>query len=43
LFTQPSIEQVKGIEKPWEERDFVDQITHMQKERQVSATGDLQF
>lgn len=33
-----SIEQVKGIEKPWEERDFVDQITYMQKGRQVNAT-----
>lgn len=28
-----SQEQVKGIEKPWEEPDFVDQITYMQKER----------
>lgn len=36
-------EQVKGIEKPWEEPDFVDQITYMQKERQMDATGDLQF
>lgn len=36
-------EQAKGIEKPWEEPDFVDQITFMQKERQVSATGELQF
>ncbi len=38
-----SQEQAKGIEKPWEEPDFVDQITYMQKERQVSATGGLQF
>jgi predicted ATPase len=38
-----SIEQVKGIEKPWEAPDFVDQITYMQKERQMDATGDLQF
>ncbi|MDP4840866.1 MAG: AAA family ATPase [Alphaproteobacteria bacterium] len=36
-------EQAKGIEKPWEEPEFVDQITHMQKERQMDATGDLQF
>ncbi|MCE2991610.1 MAG: AAA family ATPase [Candidatus Jidaibacter sp.] len=36
-------EQAKGLEKPWEEPDFVDQITFMQKERQVSATGELQF
>ena len=36
-------EQAKGIEKPWEEPDFVDEITHMQKERQMDATGDLQF
>ncbi len=36
-------EQAKGIEKPWEEPEFVDQITYMQKERQMNATGDLQF
>lgn len=33
-----SIEQAKGMEKPWEEPNFVDQITHMQKERQMNAT-----
>jgi predicted ATPase len=38
-----SIEQAKGIEKPWEQPDFVDQITRMQKERQMDAIGDLQF
>lgn len=38
-----SIEQAMGIEKPWEEPEFVDQITHMQKERQMNAAGDLQF
>jgi predicted ATPase len=38
-----SIEQSKGIERPWEEIDFVDQIVLMQKERQMDATGDLQF
>ncbi len=36
-------EQAKCIEKPWEEPEFVDQITHMQQERQMDATGDLQF
>ena len=36
-------EQAKGIEKPWEEPEFVDQITYMQKERQMNAAGDLQF
>ncbi len=40
-------DQAKGIEKPWEEPDFIDQITHqithMQKERQMNATGALQF
>lgn len=36
-------QQDKGIEKPWEEPEFVDKITLMQKERQVNATGDLQF
>src|SRR5690349_12505375 len=38
-----SIEQAKGIERPWEEPDFVDQITRMQKERQMNAPGGLQF
>ena len=38
-----SIEQAKGIEKPWEEPNFVDQIVRMQKERQMNATGDLKF
>ena len=38
-----SIEQAKGIERPWEEPEFVDKITYMQKERQMDATGDLQF
>jgi predicted ATPase len=38
-----SIEQAKGLERPWEEPNFVDQITHMQKERQMNAAGDLQF
>ena len=38
-----SIEQAKGLERPWEEPNFVYQITHMQKERQMNATGDLNF
>ena len=38
-----SIGQIKGIEKPWEEPDFVDKIAHMQKERQMNAVGALQF
>lgn len=38
-----SQEQAKGIEKPWEESGFVDQITLMQKERQMNATGNRQF
>jgi len=36
-------EQAKGIEHPWENNDFTDKITHMQKERQMNARGDLQF
>ena len=36
-------EQAKGCDAPWEEPNFVDQITHMQKDRQMNATGDLQF
>ena len=35
--------QAKGIERPWEDPEFVDQITYMQKERQMNATGDLNF
>jgi predicted ATPase len=38
-----SQEQAKGMEKPWEEPNFVDQITLMQKEQQMNAAGDLQF
>lgn len=38
-----SQEQAKGCDAPWEEPEFIDQITHMQKERQLSTTGDLQF
>ena len=34
-------EELKGIENPWEETDFVDQITRMKNELQVSTTGDL--
>lgn len=35
--------QAKGIERPWEELDFTDKIVRMQKERQMSATGNFQF
>lgn len=38
-----SQEQAKGMKKPWEEPNFVDQITHMQKERQMNSTGNIQF
>ncbi len=38
-----SQEQAKGCDAPWEEHEFVDKITHMQKERQIDAAGDLQF
>ena len=38
-----SIEQAKGCDAPWEEPEFVDKITLMQKERQMDATGNLQF
>ncbi len=36
-------EQAKGIEKPWEEPKFIDQIVRMQKERQMHSTGNIQF
>ncbi len=38
-----ALEQSKGIERPWESNDFTDKIIHMQKERQMDATGALQF
>jgi len=38
-----SQEQAKGIEKPWESLKFVDQITLMQKERQMNSAGNMQF
>lgn len=38
-----SIEQAKDIERPWEERGFVDKIAHMQKERQMNSIGNMQF
>lgn len=38
-----AIEQAAGTERPWESPDFVDKITHMQKTRQISANGALQF
>ena len=38
-----SQEQAKGCDAPWGEPEFVDKITLMQKERQMDATGDLQF
>ncbi|KJW07420.1 AAA domain protein [Orientia tsutsugamushi str. UT144] len=38
-----SQEQAKGCDAPWEEPEFIDQITHMQKERQMNATGNIQF
>jgi predicted ATPase len=38
-----SQEQAKGCDAPWEEPNFVDEITHMQKERQMNAARDLQF
>jgi predicted ATPase len=36
-------EQVKGEMRPWESHDFIEKIIHMQKDRQMSATLDLQF
>ncbi len=35
--------QDQGIERPWEQPEFVDKVTYMQKERQMNASGDLQF
>ncbi len=32
-----NIEQVKGIERPWEEPGFIDKIILMQKERQMNV------
>ena len=38
-----SQEQAKGLERPWEEHGFVDKIAHMQKERQMNFSGNVQF
>jgi predicted ATPase len=35
--------QAKGIEKPWEEARFVDDIIIMQRKRQMTTHGALQF
>lgn len=35
--------QANGCDAPWEENEFINQITHMQKERQINDTGALQF
>lgn len=38
-----SQEQAKGIKKPWDDPEFIDKITLLQKERQVNSTGNMQF
>ena len=38
-----SQEQAKGIERPWEEPEFVDKIVLTQKSRQMNAGSELQF
>jgi len=38
-----NIEQAKGFDAPWEEPEFIGQITRLQKERQMSDIGDLLF
>ena len=35
--------QLNGIENPWIYPHFIDAISYCQKERQMNATGDLQF
>jgi predicted ATPase len=35
--------QKLGIEKPWEEASFADDIATLQKERQMTTQGELQF
>lgn len=35
--------QSRGVEKPWEEAGFVDNIAMQQRERQQGAQGSLQF
>lgn len=35
--------QAQGIKHPWAESDFTDKIVCMQKERQINASGNLQF
>ncbi len=38
-----SIEQAKGIERPWESNDFTEKIIRMQKERQMNSSRNIQF
>ena len=36
-------EQANSIQKPWQERGFVDKITLIQKERQMNSTLNIEF
>lgn len=38
-----SLEQAEGIEKPWENPSFIDKVISLQKDRQINASGNLQF
>jgi predicted ATPase len=35
--------QLNGLRAPWEYPHFIDAVIYVQKERQMNATGDLQF
>lgn len=37
------LEQAEGIEKPWENPSFIAKIISLQKDRQINASGNLQF
>jgi len=36
-------EQASGIIKPWDDISFIDKIVDLQKQRQLQASGELQF
>lgn len=36
-------EQARGIDEPWVDPGFIDKIAGLQRDRQLSAVGDLQF
>lgn len=36
-------EQASGTPEPWTDPGFIDRVVHLQRERRLAATGDVQF